>query len=89
MYGFLNVFVASALVYAGERRDTAIAALEESDRQAFAIEDDAIVWRARRITAEQIDASRRQLGNSFGSCSFREPVDELAAITNATRSSSQ
>lgn len=89
MYGFLNVFVASALVYAGEQRETAIAALEESDRQAFAIEDDAIVWRARRITAEQIEASRRELGNSFGSCSFREPVDELAAITNATRSSSQ
>ena len=89
MYGFLNVFVASALVFAGERRDTAIAALGESDRQAFAIDDDAIVWRGRRITTEQIEASRRELGNSFGSCSFREPVDELAAITNATRSSDQ
>ena len=55
MYGFLNVFVASALVYAGEKAATAVAALEESDRQAFAFEDDAISWRGRRIKAEQIE----------------------------------
>src|SRR6266550_894260 len=39
MYGFLNVFVASTLVYTGEPAETAIAALEETDRQAFGIED--------------------------------------------------
>jgi len=89
MYGFLNVFVAAALVYAGERTETAIAALEESDRQAFAIEDDAIVWRGRRITAEQIEASRQELANSFGSCSFREPIDELATLTDSMRSGDQ
>jgi hypothetical protein len=89
MYGFLNVFVAAALVYAGERTETAIAALEETDRQAFAIEDDAILWRGRRITAEQIEASRQELANSFGSCSFREPVDELATLTGSTRSGDQ
>jgi len=89
MYGFLNVFVASALVYAGERAETAVAALEESDRQAFAIEDDAIVWRGRRITAEQIEASRHELANSFGSCSFREPIDELATLTGSMRSGDQ
>jgi len=89
MYGFLNVFVASALIYSGADTETAIAALEESDLGAFTFEDDAIVWRDRRITTEQIEASRQELGNTFGSCSFREPVDELAAITNATRSSDQ
>jgi hypothetical protein len=89
MYGFLNVFVAAALVYAGEKAGTAIAALEESDRQAFAFEDDAIVWRGRRITTEQIEASRQELANSFGSCSFREPVDELAALTSPVRSGNQ
>jgi hypothetical protein len=89
MYGFLNVFVASALIYAGADKKTAIAALEESDPGAFVFEDDAIVWRDRRITTDQIEASRRGFSTSFGSCSFREPVDELAAITNTTRSSDQ
>lgn len=80
MYGFLNVFVASALVYAGESEETGIAALEESDPSAFAFEDDAIVWRDKRISAEQIEASRRDFAISFGSCSFREPIDELAPL---------
>jgi hypothetical protein len=89
MHGFLNVFIASALIYSGADKHTAIAALEESDLAAFMFEEDAIVWRDRWITTDQIEASRRGFSTSFGSCSFREPVDDLAAITNATRSSDQ
>ena len=89
MYGFLNVFVASALVYAGESVGAAIAALEESDPQAFAFEDDAIVWRGKRITAEQIEGSRHDLATSFGSCSFREPIDELALLAHNSLSARQ
>ena len=89
MYGFLNVFVASALVYAGESVETAIAALEESDRHAFAFEGDTIVWRDRRITADQIEASRREFAISFGSCSFREPIDELGPLAHNTLSARQ
>lgn len=85
MYGFLNVFVAAALLYAGQRRSTAIAALQESDSHAFVFDDDAIVWRGKRVSAEQIEASRREFATSFGSCSFREPVDELATLTGAPR----
>ena len=83
MYGFVNVFVASALIYAGESEGTGMAALEESDTSAFAFEDDAIVWRDKRISAEQIEASRRDFSISFGSCSFREPIDELAPLSLA------
>ena len=83
MYGFLNVFVAAALMYAGEREPTGIAALKESDPSAFAFEDDAIVWRDKRISAEQMEASRRDFAISFGSCSFREPIDELAPLVLA------
>jgi hypothetical protein len=80
MYGFLNVFVASALMHAGEGEETGIAVLEESDPSAFAFEDDAIVWRDKRMSAEQMEASRRDFAISFGSCSFREPIDELAPL---------
>jgi hypothetical protein len=83
MYGFLNVFVASALIYSGESKETGIAVLKESDPSAFTFEDDAIVWRDKRITAEQIEASRREFAISFGSCSFREPIDELAPLSLA------
>jgi hypothetical protein len=80
MYGFLNVFVASALIYAGENEATATAALEETDPTAFAFEDDAIVWRNKRIPAGQMEESRLEFAISFGSCSFREPIDELEPL---------
>jgi hypothetical protein len=83
MYGFLNVFVASALIYSGESAQTGIAALKETDPSSFTFEDDAIVWRDKRISAEQIEASRRDFAISFGSCSFREPIDELAPLSLA------
>ena len=89
MYGFLNVFLAAELLYAGEGEDTALAALEESDLSAFEFADDAIQWRGKRIGAEQILASRSNFAISFGSCSFREPVEELARLTSKTRSTDQ
>lgn len=85
MYGFLNVFVASALLYSGESRETALAALEESDPHEFVFEDDAIFWRDKRIASNQLEAVR-QFAVSFGSCSFREPIDELRPLTRMARS---
>lgn len=89
MYGFLNVFIAAALLYAGESEDTALAALEESAPSAFRFEDDAIQWRGKRIGAEQILASRSEFAISFGSCSFREPVEGLAHLARSARSTDQ
>lgn len=89
MYGFLNVFMSAALVYAGESDDTALALLQEEDPSAFSFIDDAIVWRGKRIDAEQIQASRAELAISFGSCSFREPVDELESLARAARPRNQ
>ena len=89
MYGFVNVFVASALIYAGASESTAIAALEESDSHAFVFKDDAILWRDKRITTGQIEASRREFAVSFGSCSFREPINELTPLTLTSRADVQ
>jgi hypothetical protein len=85
MYGFLNVFIAAALLHAGESRQTAFAALEESDPHGFVFEDDAIVWRDKRIGSDQLEEAR-QFAISFGSCSFREPIDELRPLTRMARS---
>jgi len=85
MYGFLNVFTAAALLYAGESEETALAVLEEREPSAFVFEDDAIQWRGKRISAKQILAARSEYAISFGSCSFREPVDELAHLTRGAR----
>lgn len=89
MYGFLNVFLAATLVYSGEPSETALAALQEEDPSAFSFSDDAIVWRDKRVDAEQIQAARRDFAIAFGSCSFREPVDEIESLARAARARSQ
>ena len=89
MYGFLNVFMAATLVYAGEPDDTALAVLQEEDPLAFSFSDDAIVWRDKRIDADQIQASRADFAISFGSCSFREPVDEIESLAHVARLKNQ
>ena len=86
MHGFLNVFVAAALLHGGAHREVALRALEESDPAAFVFEDDAILWRGNRLSTGQIENSRNELAISFGSCSFREPVEELARLTSMTTS---
>ena len=89
MYGFLNVFIAAALVYAGESDDTALAVLQEEDPLAFSFSDGAIVWRDKRIDGDQIQAVRTDFAISFGSCSFREPVDEFESLSHAARLKNQ
>ncbi|MGI8619740.1 MAG: hypothetical protein ACR2L6_11735 [Gemmatimonadaceae bacterium] len=78
MYGFLNVFLAAAALLAGAPVDEARGVLLESDLTSFRFDDDGIRWRDRALSAADI-ARSREFATSFGSCSFREPVDELRA----------
>jgi len=82
MFGFLNVFLATALLGAGGSRAEARALLEEGDPAALRLDDDAVAWRGHHFTAPQLAAARARVV-SFGSCSFREPVDELQGVLGA------
>jgi hypothetical protein len=80
MYGFLNIMLAAAFLGAGESDATARHVLEERDSSAFAFEDAAVSWRGRRLSVDQLVNSRNSAIRSFGSCSFREPIDDLASL---------
>lgn len=80
MFGFLNVFLAAALLRAGSDNDTVQTLLEETDTGAFRFADDCVSWRGRTISSAEIAETRRAFAISFGSCSFREPIDELALL---------
>ena len=54
--------------------------LEETDSAAFTFSDSAISWRDRSLSTNRIAAAREVFATSFGSCSFREPVDELKLL---------
>jgi hypothetical protein len=74
MHGFLNVFIAAALV------DHAEEILREDDPRAFAFGDDALAWRAHEVGVDAIAAMRRDFAISFGSCSFEEPIADLKEL---------
>jgi len=79
MHGFVNVFAAAALAHAGETARTLEAVLGEGDPAAFRFDDAGLAWRDRRLDAASLAATRRDFAVSFGSCSFREPVEDLRA----------
>jgi hypothetical protein len=80
MFGFLNVFLASAFMRVGMDDRDALRLLDDGDRASFKVDARTIRWRDYTLTSDQVADARKTLAVSFGSCSFREPVQELAAL---------
>lgn len=81
MHGFLNVFVAAAMIR--EYRlvaEEAARILDEIDPRAFKIDEGSIAWGPGRLETEQVERARELFALSYGSCSFDEPVEELRAL---------
>ena len=85
MFGFLNVFLGAALMWGGADDATVRRLIEETEQDSFSVSDNAITWRDELIAAGTIQQTRRYFATSFGSCSFREPVDELCALLSAAQ----
>lgn len=82
MYGFLNVFLAAALLRTGEATEAeAVQLLTESNATNFRFVEQGIAWREKRIPAARLALVRENFAISFGSCSFDEPVSDLKAMT--------
>lgn len=77
MHGFLNVLMAAAFAWQGEKNIEAIIA--ETDASAFTF-DGGAKWRGLALTADAIKDARQNFMHSIGSCSFDEPVHELQAL---------
>jgi hypothetical protein len=81
MFGFLNVFVAAALAVGRAPGEIVTAALEERDVRSFRASGsgDSVCWRERCLTSSDLALAREHGITGFGSCSFGEPIAELAA----------
>ena len=80
MYGFVNVFLAAALLRAGHAADDLLPLLEECDAAAFTFDETGAAWRGRRADLRTIAEARARIAVSFGSCAFDEPVHDLHAL---------
>ena len=79
LHGYLNLLLAAAILWKGGGPDRAMEALLETDPGALRFDAVSLVWRNLRLDAAALAGMRRDFFHSFGSCSFREPLDELAA----------
>jgi hypothetical protein len=79
MLGFLNVLLATAALRAGASTARAEQLLGVSDASSVALDDEGIGCLDHRFSNELLHEVREFL-IAFGSCSFREPVDELHAL---------
>jgi hypothetical protein len=68
-HGFLNLLCAA--VHAGEGLEAARELLEEESLEGLPLSS---------LSAEQVRSTRERLFKGFGSCSWREPVDDLRAL---------
>lgn len=80
MHGFLNVLIASAAAYAGAGTEALEEILGEEAIGAFRFKDAEIGWRKMRFSVERLRELRGKLFISFGSCSFREPLEGMRAL---------
>lgn len=76
MFGYLNVLLATVLVSRGCAKEDVVAMLDEVDPHAIAIRGAGVAWRGHVLSAEEIRVVRSTQYHGFGSCSFREPLDE-------------
>jgi hypothetical protein len=79
MFGFLNLFVATALARSGIEENETQSLLLDTSPDAFRLQDSAVYWRDHRLGTDQLRRARECI-ISFGSCSFTEPIAELHAL---------
>ena len=77
MYGYLNLMLAAAVLHAGAGEDRVRAALAEDDPGALRLDAEALHWKDARFGPAELAIVRDAFFHGFGSCSFREPLDEL------------
>lgn len=80
-HGFLNIFAAALLFWAGRLSPAEMTdCLRDEDPADFLFTDEGFHWRNRAISTAEIEKIRRERIVSFGSCSFDEPVEGLMAL---------
>jgi hypothetical protein len=81
MHGFLNVFLAAVAVRSVLTEPEEVTELlEERDVAAFTFHEGGVSWRDHDFDLEILGEARKNLCLSYGSCSFAEPVEELAKL---------
>lgn len=83
MYGYLNVLLATAALRAGLGRTTAEDVLVRADASTLSFTDAGVRWHGFECSTALLRVTRARQLVGFGSCSFREPADEIGPLLAA------
>ena len=79
MFGFMNVLLCVAALVSGKGEAVATALLEERRPDAERFTADGARWGEHLFDTNTLARARERMA-AFGSCSFREPMDDLRAL---------
>jgi hypothetical protein len=80
MFGFLNVFVAADAAFGGSSIEHVTHVLESGERKDIDFGEDGMSFHGDELSMDAVRMPRARFAMSFGSCSFREPVDDLQQL---------
>ena len=80
MHGYLNVLLATAALRAGQSAAVAERVLLLADPASLTFADDAVRWGDLEFPNALLHATRAEHLAGYGSCSFREPAEELRSL---------
>jgi hypothetical protein len=81
MHGFLNLFLMTGFARESFKPDTLEELMEEEFGEVFQFDENGLTWRGENFLSNwQLERLRRLGIQSFGSCSFEEPVEDLKAL---------
>ena len=79
-HGFLNLVLAAACALGGAEEHDLAALIATERGDDLRVEGDRVGWGDVVIRAAEIARARRELFIAIGTCSFREPVEDLVAL---------
>ena len=80
MFGYLNIFLAAVQARTGASVEQLVLTLDGRNRAMLGIHDEEIRWEGGRASVEALTSMRHDFAVAFGSCSFREPLDDLEQV---------
>ncbi len=81
MHGFLNLFLATGFARKGYKPEVLEQILEEEFEEVFEFDDNGAYWQKEHFLSNaELKILRKSNINSFGSCSFDEPIQDLQKI---------
>lgn len=80
-HGFVNLVGAAVLASSRGLPEAELTELvADADPSGFSLSGEGFRWRSHGASADDVARARRGLFGAYGSCSFAEPVEDLAAL---------